>query len=103
VERTLQQIAALGGSGTQLVFDYLLAEVLDGTTRNREALHKAQRVARLGEPWLFGLAPSQVRDYLASGGFTLLNDYEAAELRARYCPARQMPMNYIRIVVCERA
>jgi methyltransferase (TIGR00027 family) len=103
VERTLQQIAALGGSGTQLVFDYILAEVIKGTTSNRDALSKARRVAQLGEPWIFGLAPSQVRDYLSSFGFKLIKDYDAMELRARYCPTRPMPMGYVRMVVCERA
>lgn len=102
IERALKQIASLGGAGTQLAFDYLLAEVVDGTSQNQDALSKARRVARIGEPWLFGLAPEQVRDYLASFGFKLIKDYEAAELRARYCPTRQMPMNYVRIVVCER-
>ena len=95
-------IAALGGAGTRLVFDYILSEVINGTTRNYDALRKAQRVARLGEPWLFGLAPEQVPDFLASFDFKLMKDYEAAELRARYCPQRPMPMNYLRIVVCER-
>jgi hypothetical protein len=59
-------------------------------------------MARLGEPWLFGLTPAQVLDYLTSFGFKLLKDYGAAELRARYCPDRRMPIDYNRIVVCER-
>jgi len=40
----------LGGAGTRLVFDYILAEVIDGTTRNYDALSKARRVTRVGEP-----------------------------------------------------
>lgn len=103
VDRALRQIAALGGAGTRLVFDYILAEVIDGTSRNLDALSKARRVARLGEPWLFGLVPERVPDDLASFGFKLMKDYGAAELRARYCPQRRMPMDYVRIVVCERA
>ena len=102
ITRAMNQIAALGGPGTRLVFDYILAEVIDGTTQNRDALSKARRVARVGEPWLFGLVPEQVTDYLASFGFELMSDYEAAELRARYCPQRRTPMDYVRIVVCER-
>jgi methyltransferase (TIGR00027 family) len=101
--RALTQIAALGGAGTRLVFDYMLAEVIDGTSANRDALSKARRVARLGEPWLFGLTPAQVSDYLAPFGFKLLKDYEPAELRARYCPQSRLPMSYVRIAICERA
>jgi methyltransferase (TIGR00027 family) len=102
ITRAMNQIAALGGAGTRLVFDYILAEVIDGTSRNRDALSKARRMARLGEPWLFGLAPEQLPDYLASFGFQLIKDYGAAALRGRYCPQRRMPMDYTRIVVCER-
>ncbi|HZS07764.1 MAG TPA: SAM-dependent methyltransferase [Blastocatellia bacterium] len=100
--RALVQIAGLGSSGTRLVFDYILAEVAAGTSRNKDALSKARRVAQLGEPWIFGLEPPRVADYLTSFGFTLLRDYELSELHARYCPRRPPPMDYSRIVVCER-
>ena len=56
-------------------------------------------MARIGEPWLFGSAPDQVPDYLASFGFKLIKDYEAGDLA--YCPQRRAPINYNRIVVCE--
>lgn len=100
--RAMAESACLGGAGMRLVFDYLLEEVVDGTTRDRDALGKARRAAQLGEPWLFGLRPEQVGDYLATFGFRLLKDYEPAELRARYCPLRATPMKYVRIAMCER-
>ncbi|MGH9832229.1 MAG: class I SAM-dependent methyltransferase [Blastocatellia bacterium] len=100
--RALSQIATPGAAGMRLIFDYMLEEVVDGTTQNRDALSKARIVARLGEPWLFGLKPAEVGDYLAAFNFKLLKDYDADELRARYCPGRAAPMNYVRIVVCER-
>jgi methyltransferase (TIGR00027 family) len=100
--RALSQIATLGAAGMRLIFDYMLEEVVDGTTKNRGLLGKARIVARLGEPWLFGLRPVEAGDYLAAFDFRLLKDYDADELRARYCPARVAPMSYVRIVVCER-
>lgn len=103
ITRAMNQIATLGGTGTRLVFDYILAEVIDGTTQNHEALDKAQRVARLGEPWLFGLVPEQVPAFLTSFGFKLMNDYGAAELQARYGPRRPRPMDYLRLVIGVRA
>jgi len=101
--RALSQIATLGGAGMRLIFDYMLEEVIDGTTRNRDVLSKARFAARLGEPWLFGLKPAEVGDYLAAFDFKLLKDYDAEELRARYCSERTAPMSYVRIVVCERS
>lgn len=102
VANTLEQISTMGGEGTQLIWDYLLAEVLDGTTTNRDALDKARRAAKLGEPWLFGLETSQVPYYVEQFGFRLVKDYDPEELRALYCPRRAMPMSYVRIAVCER-
>lgn len=100
--RALDQIAGLGGAGTRLVWDYLLAEVAAGTSADRDALGKARRAARLGEPWLFGLEPAGLGDYLAAHGFRLLRDYDADELRARYAPTRRRPLDYVRLVDCER-
>ena len=103
VANTLEQISTLGGEGTKLVWDYLLAEVINGTTTNRDALDKARRAANLGEPWLFGLQTSQVPYYVEQFGFHLLKDYDPEELHQLYCPRRAAPMNYVRIAVCERS
>jgi methyltransferase (TIGR00027 family) len=100
--RALCQIHTLGGAGMRFVFDYMLKDVINGATRNRNARGKARIAARLGEPWLFGLDPAMVGDYLAAFNFKLLKDYDAEELHTRYCPERATPMNYVRIVVCER-
>lgn len=100
--RTLAQIATLGGTGMKFVFDYMLAEVIDGTSQQREPLRKAWFVATLGEPWLFGLQPEEVESYLAPFGFRVLENYTPQALQARYCPERTLPMTYVRIAVCER-
>ena len=100
--RALCQIHTLGGAGMRFLFDYMLKEVVKGVSRNRNAISKARIAARLGEPWLFGLDPATVGDYLAAFNFKLLKDYDAEELRAKYCPERATPMDYVRIVVCDR-
>jgi methyltransferase (TIGR00027 family) len=100
--RALCQIHTLGGAGMRFVFDYMLKEVVKGASRNRDALSKARIAARLGEPWLFGLDPATVADYLAAFNFKLLKDYDAEELHAKYCPGRATPIDYVRIVVCDR-
>ncbi len=103
VADTLERIATISQLGTKLVWDYLLADVIKGTSQNCEALSKARRAAQLGEPWLFGLQPEQVGEYLTQFGLRLLKDYEPEELRERYCPRRQTPMSYVRIAVCEKS
>src|SRR5262249_37889812 len=91
--RAALQIHTLGKAGMRFVFDYMLKEVVDGASKNRDALNKARLAAKLGEPWLFGINPAMVGDYLAAFNFKLLKDYEAEELRAKYCPERVAPMN----------
>ena len=103
VADTLERLSSLSRAGTKLVWDYLLADVIDGTSTNREALGKARRVAQLGEPWLWGITPNELPAYLAGFGFRLVHDYEPAELHERYAAARQMPMGYVRLAVCEKA
>jgi len=100
--RALCQIHTLGGAGMRFIFDYMLKEVIDGSSLNGDALRKARIASRLGEPWLFGLNPATVGDYLAAFNFKLLKDFDAEELRVRYCPERAALMSYVRIVVCER-
>ena len=100
--RALAQIAALGGAGLVLTFDYFLQDLIDGTTRNRDALAAARRVAQIGEPWISGFKPEELPDYLAEFGFTLVNDFGADELRRAYCPRSFKPLDYARIAVCKR-
>lgn len=100
--RAMAQMSEFSCQRSQLVFDYILADVIDGTSSNRDALEKARRVASLGEPWIFGFRPEEIGDYLDTFGFALLKDYEFSELHAQYCPQRPLPMTYSRLVVCER-
>jgi methyltransferase (TIGR00027 family) len=102
VEQSLSRIAALGGPGTRLAWDYMLADVVDGSSKNLDALDKRWRVAALGEPWLFGLKPEDIPGYLDRFGFRLIRDYESLELQQLYCPDRRRPMSYVRIAFCER-
>jgi O-methyltransferase involved in polyketide biosynthesis len=41
-------------------------------------------VALQGEPWTFGRAPDEARDWLAGLGWTLTENVRASELRDRY-------------------
>jgi methyltransferase (TIGR00027 family) len=100
--RALTQIGSLGGAGLRLTFDYFLREVINKTTHDLGALIAARRVAQVGEPWIFGLEPEAVSDYLAGFGFRLISDYGPEELRRRYSPRAFKPLGYARIVVCER-
>ncbi len=42
------------------------------------------------------------RMVISVAGGRLIQDYDPAELRTRYCPNRRTPISYVRIALCER-
>jgi O-methyltransferase involved in polyketide biosynthesis len=66
------------------VFTYVDGRALDGSTVFPDAPALLRSVARLGEPWTFGLDPQQLTDYLAARGLHLERDAGAREYRAHY-------------------
>jgi len=79
---------ATAASGSQVCFTYVHRRVLEKS----EAFEGTQRLfrtlQRTGEPWTFGLEPSEVRTYLAARGLELVDDLRAAEYRSRYLTGR---------------
>jgi methyltransferase (TIGR00027 family) len=102
MSRTLTQLSIASSTGTRLILDYILESAIDGTSHNFAAIVAARRVALVGEPWIFGLKPEEIAEYLGDFGFNLIKDYGPEELKQKYCPQRFTPMDYARIVACER-
>jgi len=101
IDKTFERLKEFCRAGTHLIFDYLLLSVLDGTTTDKHAIRQTKFIARLGEPWLWGIYPEQIADFLSSYGFQLITDYDSVKLRNLYRHDRPM-MEYIRIVHCAR-
>ncbi|MEP7270684.1 MAG: SAM-dependent methyltransferase [Acidobacteriota bacterium] len=101
VEESFERLSRLLVQSSRVVFDYLLKDVIEGTSTNRDAMSKARRVAQLGEPWLFGLRPDEIAEFLDRFGLQLIQDFNSHELGARYAPGRRTPMDYARMVICE--
>ncbi|MFI7000695.1 class I SAM-dependent methyltransferase [Nocardia sp. NPDC050175] len=88
VDRTLADLRGVGGPGSVLVFTYVHAGVIDGTATFPEAERWLRNVARVGEPWTFGLRPDQLGDFLAARGYELLWEQSTATAGNRYFPPR---------------
>jgi methyltransferase (TIGR00027 family) len=67
--------------GSQIIFTYIDASVLDGSCRFEGAERLMQSLRRSGEPWTFGLRPDSLAGYLAERGLRLLGDLGAADYR----------------------
>lgn len=84
VDAFLAELASVAGSGSRIVFDYMHASALSGAARPLGARLAARVVALQGEPWTFGRAPDEAKDWLAGLGWTLTENIRASELRDRY-------------------
>jgi methyltransferase (TIGR00027 family) len=85
VDKTLSAIHEVARPGDALVFTYVEDSVVRGDhDRFPEAARWLHATARRGEPWIFGLAPAALRDYLQTRGFCLVSDLSTREAGERY-------------------
>ena len=71
VDATLTAVSAITPVASPLFMTYIDRAMLDGTTSFEGAEASSAHVARVGEPYTFGLHPPEVPGYLAARGFTL--------------------------------
>ena len=86
IEATLQSVRQLASPGSGLIFNYILASVIEGTYPEPEAVKtmRRKRFKAWGEPWLFGIAEGGTKDLLAPHGFELVSDLGQPELFREY-------------------
>lgn len=85
VESTLKFIAEHSAPGSQLVFDYMLEDVVQGT--NYSAYGSRMTVfwvALQGEPYVFGINPEYLKTFINRNGLELLSDLGPNQLTKRY-------------------
>lgn len=86
---SLRAMAQCGAAGSELVFTYTDQQVFDADAddpRFARFREMQQSVTALGEPYLSGFHPANLRDELRSVGFELLEDVSDSELVLRYDP-----------------
>jgi len=88
-DETLAFVAA--GAGNEVVFDYAQSPERMPPERRAALLHRAERVARIGEPWLTYLEPQEIAEELSGLGFTETVDLGPAALAARFFDRHDVP------------
>lgn len=83
VSAVLRFVAGCAAS-SRLVFTYVDRRALDGSALFEGAADLMRDVARLGEPWTFGLDPEELPEYLRALGLRLERDAGAREYRVQY-------------------
>jgi methyltransferase (TIGR00027 family) len=84
VDATFRYISEVGASGSEVVFTYVLREIVDGTSRSEVQQRVVSFIERLGSPWVFGFDPVELEGYLAVRGLKVIEEVGAREYQARY-------------------
>jgi len=104
VERVFEFIAANAAAGSELVFDYIPAEIVHGDfSKYPRARFHSIRMAAYGHPWKFGIAMGKAADFVTARGLNMVSDLGAGELAQRYLVRKNgqidgQPTAYFRIM-----
>ncbi len=80
-----------GAEGNEVAFDYAQSPERMAPERRAALEARADRVARLGEPWLTYFEPEEIAADLRARGFTEIEDLGPAALAARYFGRPDVP------------
>ena len=85
VDATLSVIRHLAAGESVLVFTYVDRAVIRGALNTfPEADRWLRGVDKRGEPWIFGITPTEAPAFLAERGFHLVDDLSTLQAGARY-------------------
>nr|NJM03940.1 SAM-dependent methyltransferase [Desulfobacula sp.] len=88
VKKTFQTICDCAGKGSELVFDYVRAEVF----RNPQGIYGGAEIlkstSKAGETWRFGMDEDQIALFLEPYGLTLMDHKNAEDLKKQYFTER---------------
>jgi methyltransferase (TIGR00027 family) len=104
VDATLTVIQSLAPEGGLLLLTYVDSRTFAENPPFPEARRWLRWVNRAGEPWIFGLLPSDAEDFFASRGFVLLRDISTLEASRTWHRDRrqhEQGSGLYRLAVCE--
>ena len=84
VDETLAFVVNNSGEGSSIIFDYIYQSVLDGTSELEEARRCREYVARVGEPWTFGIQENAIDEFLSKRGYWQVNNATPEFLQGTY-------------------
>jgi methyltransferase (TIGR00027 family) len=92
VDAVLRYVAGCA-AGTRATFTYVHRGAIDGSASFPDAPRIISNVAKLGEPWTFGLVPEELPSYLRNRGLQLDGDENAGQYRRKYFGRAAESMN----------
>ncbi len=92
-DATFRYVSRTASAGSEIVFTYIHRGIIDGSVTVAGGRRMLARLERVGEPWIFGIDPTELGQYLAARGLTFVQDVGEAEYRARYLDPLGRRMN----------
>lgn len=93
VDSTLHYVSQAAVSESEIVFTYINRGVIDGSVCLEGSQRLISNLKRQGEPWIFGIDPTKIAQFLASRGFTFVEQVGASEYQKRYLNPLGRQMN----------
>lgn len=95
VNGVLHFVGAQTAPGSAIIFDYVLASVIEGSGPEPSETRSArlERLAAYGEPWVFGIPAGQTRAFVERQGLALVSDQNVVELFPKYV-GRDVPETF---------
>jgi O-methyltransferase involved in polyketide biosynthesis len=84
VDATFRYVSRAAAAGSQIVFTYIHRGIINGSARSETDEIFVSATQRGGVPWIFGLDPAELAEYLAARGLALVDHAGTSEYRARY-------------------
>jgi len=88
VMQTLRFVAGSCARNSEIVFDFSLPDEALSAVKRRLRTKRAERVAKIGEPWISNFDPASLVKGLTEMGFSQANRSGANEANARYFASR---------------
>lgn len=84
VAQTLDFVASRSAPGSRIVFDYEHQNAINGGNDDDVLKASNARLAKIGEPHIFGFPDGSARNYVVPHGFSILADLTPEEVTTRY-------------------
>ena len=84
VDETLSYADHYSAPGSSIIFDYIYRSVVEGTCDYYGAREASKYVAKIGEPYTFGIEEGETEQFLAQRGFELVSDLSPEQLENTY-------------------
>jgi methyltransferase (TIGR00027 family) len=96
VDATLRYVSRSTRLRSSILFTYIDRRMIEGSSRSKVGKKLMRNLERQGEPWIFGIVPGDLEQYLGERDLELVENVGAFEYRRRYLDPVGRQMNLFR-------